>query len=390
MSLHATGTNIGFRANRPHVDPAGDSHPSRCATLARSLGRRVIARDPTGAPSPRPQARGGAPSSASPGGCSPRTPCAPGVHRPGRRRTLRSPPTAGRSPPPTTGRHAQGARLAVDPRLDAAHEPVAVQERQHVVAPAPLRLPGRRPPSGSRSRTGARSRSRSQASGSSGARNATPGATDGRPALAAGEATPASTSAAAASSQRQLPGQHEPPALEPLHARPPRSPPRQQLVAQSVPLGRRRRAPPRSCTPRSRRAARYPGTGTGACGAAARARAGAARAARRREQPLDQVVVPAVALAARDRQDPGLGERLEDRAHLVGRPPVPVDGGARLPVERTTAAPPSGSAPPSSSTSGACSSNAPPRAPRGERSHVIRYHGSSAVGTSENILLYVS
>ena len=44
----------------------------------------------------------------------------------------------------------------------------------------------------------------------------------------------------------------------------------------------------------------------------------------------------------------------------------------------------------SSSTSGACSSKAPSACAARLRSHVIRYHGSSAVGTSESILLNVS
>ena len=44
----------------------------------------------------------------------------------------------------------------------------------------------------------------------------------------------------------------------------------------------------------------------------------------------------------------------------------------------------------SSSTSGACSSNGPPVCSACIRSQVIRYHGSSAVGTSDSILLKVS
>ena len=53
-----------------------------------------------------------------------------------------------------------------------------------------------------------------------------------------------------------------------------------------------------------------------------------------REQPLDQVVDPAVAVPPCDPEDPGLGERLEDRAHLVRRAPVPVDRGAGRDVGR--------------------------------------------------------
>ena len=43
------------------------------------------------------------------------------------------------------------------------------------------------------------------------------------------------------------------------------------------------------------------------------------------KQPLRQVVDTAVPLAAHDRDDPGLRQRLEQRADLVGGPPVPVD-----------------------------------------------------------------
>ncbi len=48
-----------------------------------------------------------------------------------------------------------------------------------------------------------------------------------------------------------------------------------------------------------------------------------------REQSLDQVVDPAVALAPGDPEDPRLGESLEDRPDLVRRAPVPVDLRAR-------------------------------------------------------------
>ena len=52
----------------------------------------------------------------------------------------------------------------------------------------------------------------------------------------------------------------------------------------------------------------------------------------RREEPLREVVDAAVALAAGDRQDAGLAQRLQDRADLVGGAPVPVDGRTRLNV----------------------------------------------------------
>src|SRR4029453_1548873 len=45
----------------------------------------------------------------------------------------------------------------------------------------------------------------------------------------------------------------------------------------------------------------------------------------RREQSLDEVVDPLVAVAPGDAQDPGLAERLEDRPDLIRRAPVPVD-----------------------------------------------------------------
>ena len=51
-----------------------------------------------------------------------------------------------------------------------------------------------------------------------------------------------------------------------------------------------------------------------------------------REQPLGEVVEALVAVAPGDAQDAGLGKRLEDRAHLIGRPPVPVDGRTRLDI----------------------------------------------------------
>ena len=44
-----------------------------------------------------------------------------------------------------------------------------------------------------------------------------------------------------------------------------------------------------------------------------------------REQPLHEVVDPTVALTSRDPKNPGLGECLEDRPHLVRGSPVPVD-----------------------------------------------------------------
>ncbi len=52
------------------------------------------------------------------------------------------------------------------------------------------------------------------------------------------------------------------------------------------------------------------------------------------EQPIGQVVHAAVALTPRDREDPRLGQRLEQRADLIGGPPVPVDGRPRLDVGR--------------------------------------------------------
>ena len=54
----------------------------------------------------------------------------------------------------------------------------------------------------------------------------------------------------------------------------------------------------------------------------------------RREQPLGEVVDPAVALAPRDPEGPGLGQRLEDRPDLVGRTPVPLDRVASRDVGR--------------------------------------------------------
>jgi hypothetical protein len=108
-----------------------------------------------------------------------------------------------------------------------------------------------------------------------------------------------------------------------------------------------------------------------------------------REQPLRKVVDAAVPLAPRDPEDSRLGQRLEDRPDLVRRAPVPVDRLARLDVVEDSG-PLSRIRPMSSSTSGACSSSAPPSWILRERSHAIRYHGSSAVGTIESILLNVS
>ncbi len=54
----------------------------------------------------------------------------------------------------------------------------------------------------------------------------------------------------------------------------------------------------------------------------------------RGEQPLGQVVDAAVALAARDREDAGLGQGLQQRPDLVRRSPVPVDRRPRLDVGR--------------------------------------------------------
>ena len=53
-----------------------------------------------------------------------------------------------------------------------------------------------------------------------------------------------------------------------------------------------------------------------------------------RKEALGQVVDAPVAVAPGQPEDAGLGERLEDRADLVGRAPVPVDGGPRLDVGR--------------------------------------------------------
>ena len=104
------------------------------------------------------------------------------------------------------------------------------------------------------------------------------------------------------------------------------------------------------------------------------------------EEPLGQVVDAAVAVAPGEAQDPGLGQRLEDRPDLVGRAPVPVDRRARLDVgrrQRAVAPDPLEqllderrvlveAAP-------ACSTRL--------RSQATRYHGSSAVGTIERPLL---
>ncbi len=54
----------------------------------------------------------------------------------------------------------------------------------------------------------------------------------------------------------------------------------------------------------------------------------------RREEPFDEVVDPTVPVPPGQAQDPRLGQRLEDRADLVRRAPVPVDRGARLDVGR--------------------------------------------------------
>ncbi|MEP6639706.1 MAG: hypothetical protein ABJC39_10195 [Chloroflexota bacterium] len=54
----------------------------------------------------------------------------------------------------------------------------------------------------------------------------------------------------------------------------------------------------------------------------------------RREEPLREVVDPAIAFPTSQAKDPGLGEGLEDGAHLVRRPPVPLDGRARFHVGR--------------------------------------------------------
>src|SRR5205807_6200672 len=61
----------------------------------------------------------------------------------------------------------------------------------------------------------------------------------------------------------------------------------------------------------------------------------------RREEPLHEVVDPQVALPPDDSEDPCLRESLEDRAHLVRRAPVPVDGLPRpdLPREQRPALP---------------------------------------------------
>ena len=45
----------------------------------------------------------------------------------------------------------------------------------------------------------------------------------------------------------------------------------------------------------------------------------------RREQSLDEVVDPAVAVASGEPEDPRLRQRLEERPDLIGRTPVPVD-----------------------------------------------------------------
>jgi hypothetical protein len=51
-----------------------------------------------------------------------------------------------------------------------------------------------------------------------------------------------------------------------------------------------------------------------------------------RKEALDEVVQPPVPVAAGDPEDPSLGERLEERTHLVRGPPVPVDRRAWLHV----------------------------------------------------------
>ena len=106
----------------------------------------------------------------------------------------------------------------------------------------------------------------------------------------------------------------------------------------------------------------------------------------RREQPLDEVVDPAVALASGDPEDPGLAQRLEDRPDLIGRTPVPLDRrpwrdvgrGHRTrrpdPVEQLL-------------DEGGMLVERAHLVPARARSQEIRYQGSSAVGTSERPLL---
>ncbi|MCJ7709837.1 MAG: hypothetical protein MUQ32_03310, partial [Chloroflexi bacterium] len=226
---------------------------------------------------------------------------------------------------------AQRAGLAVDAGLDPAHEPVAVQERQDVVAPAALRgrdvdLPAvvEAPQAQEQVPVPGERVQRCQE--------------DGTGVLAARAPDPPGFSDPCTGGLRRQLGlgsvqdpdlvrDDEPGAAYALHRDGEQRAHLDQLRPQTGPARRvSRPGPERVLARRAQQAvAAVPGEQLVAALLSLRRAPGQEA---RREEALREVVDAAVALAAGDRQDARLAQRLQDRAHLVRRAPVPVDGRA--------------------------------------------------------------
>ena len=232
----------------------------------------------------------------------------------------RTPPRrAGRTRPPTRGR---GRALRAWNARSAARCARRTGRRRGAAgrsSPSAAWRPARRPPTGSRTPKSERSRSRSQASGSSGARNVTDGGAPpgGRP-----SATSRSACARRGSSSVTTWWTPRMPSTRPGGARRARRAPRGggprgcgDPAWRVRPAGAQEElglaVAPRSPWARYRLSSRW--RHLLALGLAFREQVG-------REEALGEVVDAPVALAPRDAEDPGLGQRLEDGPRLTSVP----------------------------------------------------------------------
>ena len=253
--------------------------------------------------------------------------------------------------------------------------------------------PGRRPPRCSRSRRAPAGTPGPRRAGRAAPRNATPRS------RAAGR-SPGSHLRLRLSQQRRLAGDDEPAALHAVDLDREQRPGLDQVVEGELPSRRPHRQPVldpelalrntsrrRARTRPRRPAARGRGSATAACGGPVRAANAAprgappgtaARSGRRRAGCLRAGRCRACRPRRAPRGSPGPGSSGRQYQSIASR---------GLDVASTTAARSVRIRSRSSSTSSACSSNVPPSWRVRSRSQLIRYHGSSAVGTSERLLL---
>ena len=236
---------------------------------------------------------------------------------------------ADRSPAPTTGRGSGAFRPGDRSAARSARPGGRRRGSAGRSSPSAASRPGRRPPRRSRSRrAGAAGRDPSTADRAARGRRR-PGSTPpGGDPIARPRAPPGRGSARSSATTNRSPRS---PSTATGTSRPASmSSARTRGAIRRVARSRRPTAP--GC-PRRRagRAPRYRARSRWSCCSSLGAALGEDLG---REQPLGEVVDAEVALAPGDAERADLGERLEDRPHLVRRAPVPVDRLARPDVPR--------------------------------------------------------